>query len=114
VLEGIDAVEYPQGYSLAVFNTDEDRVREDKGVAAFLGRQIDGLIIASAHQRTNTGVWEPIRQSNVPFVLIDRFFPQVPYIGADNEKVGFMAVRHLLEQDYRSIANVIARCDLMP
>ncbi len=114
VLEGIDAIVYPQGYSLAVFNTDEDRVREDKGVAAFLGRQIDGLIIASAHQRTDTGVWEPIRQSLVPFVLIDRFFPRVPYVGADNEKVGFIAVSHLLEQRYRSIANVVARCDLMP
>jgi LacI family transcriptional regulator len=114
VLQGIDAVVYPEGYSLAVFNTDEDRVREDKGVAAFLGRQIDGLVIASAHKRTSTEVWEPIRQSKVPFVLIDRLFPRLPYVGADNEKVGVLAVQHLLEQRYRLIAAVVARCDLMP
>lgn len=112
VLEGIDAVTYPAGYSLVVFNTEEDPVREDKGMAALLGNQIDGLIIASAHHRTRNGSWEPFRKSGVPFVLIDRFFPSVPFVGADNELVGYMATQHLLRQGYKSIAHLTGRRDI--
>ena len=31
VLEGIDAITYPAGYSLVVFNTDDNPTREEKG-----------------------------------------------------------------------------------
>jgi LacI family transcriptional regulator len=114
VMEGIDSITYPADYNIAVFNTAEDPSREDKGIAAFLGRQVDGLIIASAHDRRKNGAWRLIRRSGVPFVLIDRFFRSAPYVGADNERVGFMATKHLISQGYRSIAHLTASMDLAP
>ena len=104
LLAGIDATTHPSGYHFVVFNTDGDSDREDVGLATLMGRQVDGLIIASSHPRTGNRTWARLRKSQVPFVLVDRFFPSVPFVGADNERVGFMATRHLVEQGYRKIA----------
>jgi LacI family transcriptional regulator len=104
LLKGIDAITHPAGYRLVVFNTDDDPVREDEGVAALISNQVDGLIIASSHNRTENRIWKPIRESGIPFVLIDRFFPSVPFVGADNERIGFMATRHLIQRGYRTVA----------
>ena len=109
VLEGIDTITYPAGYNLVVFNTDEDPAREDEGVAAFLSKQVDGLIIASAHDRRKNGAWKPISRSGVPFVLIDRFFRASPYVGAEDERVGLVATRHLVQQGYCRIAHLTGR-----
>jgi LacI family transcriptional regulator len=112
VMEGIDTVTYPAGYNLVVFNTDEDPAREDKGISAFLSKQVDGLIIASCHDRRKNGTWKPIRHSGVPFVLIDRFFRSAPYVGADNERVGLVATQHLIQQGYRAIGHINAKLNL--
>ena len=41
VLDGIDTVTYPAGYSLVVFNTDDDPAREEKG-NSYLDQQSSG------------------------------------------------------------------------
>jgi LacI family transcriptional regulator len=108
VLEGIDKVTYPAGYSLVVFNTDDDHAREEKGIATLISNQVDGLIIASAQPPRNTDAWKPIDKSGVPFVLMDRFFPSRPFVGADDELIGYVLTRHLIQQGYRAIAHLAA------
>jgi LacI family transcriptional regulator, galactose operon repressor len=105
-LRGIDRIAYPPGYSLVVFNTEGDWRREEKGIAALLGKQVDGMIIASSQHHSTKRIWEPIRKSGVPFLFIDRFFVGAPYVGADNELVGYMATRHLISEGYQSIAHL--------
>jgi LacI family transcriptional regulator len=108
VLEGIDAITYPAGYTLVVFNTDDDPAREEKGISALISSQVDGLIIASALPPRNNGVWKPMDKSGVPFVLMDRFFASVPFVGADDDRIGFMVTQHMIQQGYRRIAHLAA------
>ena len=106
VLEGIDAIAYPAGYTLVVFNADDDPARQDKGVTTLISSQADGLIIASAKPPRETDFLKPIQKSGVPFVLVDRFFKSAPFVGADDEQIGFTVTQHLIQQGYRAIAHL--------
>ena len=108
MLDGIDTVTYPAGYSLVVFNTDDDPAREEKGIATLISNQVDGLIIASAQPPRNNLAWRPMDKFGLPFVLVDRFFPSLPFVGADDERIGFLVTKHLIDQGYRSIAHLAA------
>ncbi len=108
VLDGIDTITYPAGYSLVVFNTDDDPAREEKGIATLISNQVDGLIIASAQPPRNHNAWKPLNRFGVPFVLMDRFFPSTPFVGADDECIGFVITQHLIHQGYRRIAHLAA------
>lgn len=108
VLDGIDTVTYPAGYTLVVFNTDDDPVREQKGIATLISNQVDGLIIASAQPPRNNSIWKPMDKSGIPFVMVDRFFSSLPFVGADDERIGFVVTTHLIDQGYRSIAHLAA------
>jgi LacI family transcriptional regulator len=109
VLDGIDKITDAAGYNLVVFNSDDDPAREERGLETLLGRKVDGLIVASARDPQKNLTWTPGGSSKVPFVLIDRFFPSVPFVGADDELVGYIVTRHLIEQGYKSIAHLSAR-----
>ena len=68
--------------------------------------QVDGLIIASAHAPGKNAVEKIVGATAVPYVLIDRFFAGSPFVGSDDERVGLMATRHLIEQGYSAIAHL--------
>lgn len=106
VLEGIDQVAHSAGYHLVISNTGDVPEREDKEISTLVDRQVDGLIIASAHPPGKNAERKILRASDVPFVLIDRIFPDAPFVGPDDERIGFMATQHLVEQGYRAIAHL--------
>jgi LacI family transcriptional regulator len=39
-------------------------------------------------------------------VLVDRYFEGVPFVGGDDERIGVIATRHLMQQGYRRIAHL--------
>jgi LacI family transcriptional regulator len=106
VLEGIDLVAHNAGYHLVTSNTEDIPNREDEEIATLMDRQVDGLIIASAHPPGKNAVKKILGASGVPFVLVDRPFPSAPFVGSDNEQIGFMATEHLIDQGYRAIAHL--------
>ena len=108
VMDGIDKITYPAGYNLLVFNSEDDPAREEEGLATLLSRQVDGVILASARDVRKNPFWKSFGKWTAPFVFIDRFFPSVPFVGADNEHIGFMVTQHLIKQGYRSIAHLAA------
>ncbi len=109
VFEGIDTITYPAGYTFLVFNTDDNPAREEKGITTLISSQVDGLIIASAQPPGKKNAWKQLVASRVPFVLMDRFFAGVPFVGADDDLIGFRATGHLIAEGYRSIAHLSAR-----
>ncbi len=106
LLEGIDLVAHAAGYHLVISYTDDVPAREDEEIVTLVDRQVDGLIIASAHPPGKNAVKKILGASGVPFVLVDRFFPSSPFVGPEDERIGFMATQHLIEQGYRAIAHL--------
>jgi LacI family transcriptional regulator, galactose operon repressor len=105
ILEGIDSVTHAAGYHMIISNTREDPQREDQEILTLLGRQVDGLILASSHMPQRRE-WKILKEVSVPLVLVDRHIAAWPFVGADNEQIGFLATQHLLQQGYRNIAHL--------
>jgi len=106
VTKGIDHVASASGYNILLCNTGEDPDREDDQVRTLVSKQVDGLILASAHPQGSTGLRDEIANCGIPFVLVDRFFPDLPFVGGDDVQIGRLATEHLIQQGYRNIAHL--------
>ncbi len=87
-------------------STDENPSKSEKLVDTFLNRQVDGLIIAP---RENTEhVVEDLIKQELPFVLVDRYFPSIDtnYVALDNFKATYEAVEYLSTTGFKDIAMI--------
>lgn len=106
VLKGIDSVTSAAGYNLLVCNTEENASREEEMLRMLLSNQVDGVLLASAHEPSNTSWRKILIGLSVPLVLIDRQLPGLNFVGGDDTGIGFQATRHLYDQGYRRIAHI--------
>jgi LacI family transcriptional regulator len=106
VLKGIDSVTSTAGYNLLVCNTEENASREEEMFSVLLSNQVDGVLLASAHEPSNTAWRKILMGLAVPIVLIDRRLPGLNFVGGDDAGIGFQATRHLYDQGYRRIAHI--------
>jgi LacI family transcriptional regulator len=108
IAKGIAAAIRPRGYDAVICNSEENAEVEASEIDRLLGRQVDGLILASAQRPTATDVFDRIEARGVPYVLIDRRFPDrsASYVGSDDEAIGMLATNHLIERGCRRIAHI--------
>jgi LacI family transcriptional regulator len=108
IAKGVAATIRPLGYDVVICNSEEDGELESSEVDRLLGRQVDGLLLASAQPPSSLAVFERIEARGIPYVLIDRRFVDVhaPYVGADDEAIGRMATQHLIDRGCRRIAHI--------
>ena len=111
IAKGVAATIRPLGYDVVICNSEEDGTLESSEVDRLLARQVDGLILASAQPPSSYDLFRYIEARNIPYVLIDRHFPavQANYVGADDEAIGRLATKHLLERGCRRIAHIAGR-----
>jgi LacI family transcriptional regulator len=108
IAKGVAATIRPLGYDVVICNSEEDGAVEASEIERLLGRQVDGLLLASAQSPASMQVFARIEARGVPFVLIDRHFSdsRASYVGADDAAIGRMATNHLLERGCRRIAHI--------
>jgi LacI family transcriptional regulator len=94
------------GYIVIFGSSDESAGKSADLIDVFLNRQVDAFIIAPA-----AGTEEQIirlKEMKVPFVLIDRYFPDIPTdsVHINNFQAAFLAVDHLISVGRKRIAMV--------
>jgi LacI family transcriptional regulator len=110
IAKAISQVLRSNGYSLLISSSEEDPELERAELDALLARQVDAILLAttftSATQQGNP--FERIAGNRVPLVLLDRAVPglQAAFVGVNDEEVGFLAARHLLDKGCRRIAHL--------
>jgi LacI family transcriptional regulator, galactose operon repressor len=111
IAKGVSETIRPLGYDVVICNSEEDGNLESSEVERLMARQVDGLMIASSQPASATQLFERIDARGVPYVLIDRRYADVPasYVGTDDEEIGRMATRHLIERGCRRIAHIAGR-----
>ena len=93
-------------YTVIFGSSDENPKKSAKLIETFLHRQVDGLIISppenSEHQV------ESLIRENMPFVLIDRYFPglKTNYVAINNHEAAHGAVKHFIESGRKRIAMI--------
>jgi LacI family transcriptional regulator len=94
------------GYYLIVSSSEEDPDLEEKEINQLLARWLDTLIIASC--RSNVDLFFRIEKQKTPYVLIDRSLPGLSanFVGVDDEAVGILATKHLINIGCRRIAHI--------
>lgn len=94
------------GYSMVVYNTHGDLMREENYIRTAIERWVDGVLFVSTQDRM-TGL-AALQSANIPSVAIDRI-PQDfdgPWVTLDNVKAGHMAAEHLLSLGHTRLAHI--------
>ena len=91
------------GYHVLISNTNEDAGREIDQIDILVSRKVDGLVIGSAQHDPAL-----LAALKVPFVMIDRIVPglEADYVGSDDQAIGALATRHLIDKGCRSIIHL--------
>jgi len=95
-----------QRYGLIISSSEEDPELEIQEIDHMLARRVDVLLLASAQPTAEN--FRRIQDQNFPYVLLDRRFPDLDanFVGVEDEAVGRMATRHLIEQGCQRIAHI--------
>lgn len=106
MFRGIEDALAERDFSVILANTDDDAEREDRGVAMLQGRQVDGLILATA--RRHDPAIERLTKESIPFVLVNRHTEPITanaVVPADYDG-SMIAVAHLIGLGHRRIAHI--------
>lgn len=100
------------GYTVIIGSSDEDAGKSWDLIQVLLNRQVDGFIIVSS-ENTEDQI-QYLKNRNVQFVLLDRYFPQIPtdYVALNNYKAAYEAGSHLIRSGYRRIGMIAYRSGL--
>jgi len=106
VTDAIETHLAKEGYNVILSNTGADSSIEQKKIEDLLAWRVDGLIIAPSQETQDASFFWQVWRSGVPFVLIDRYFPDTPFysVTTDDYAGAAMAVEHLLSIGRRRIA----------
>lgn len=92
------------GYTVTFCSSESNPVRENNIIQMLRSKNIDGLIIAPTNYAK--GELENLIQEKYPFVLIDRFFPELNtnYIIIDNIGCSYNLVNKLINEGRKKVA----------
>lgn len=100
------------GYNVVYSSTGESRERESELISSMLSRGVDGLIIASSQK--NQEDISRLKESEFPFVLIDRCYPEIEtnFVGEDNEGGASRATDQLVKSGRTRIGFITLKIGL--
>jgi LacI family transcriptional regulator len=109
IVAGIESVMSARGYGLLLCSSGENPRKERSELEMLRARQVDGIVLASAHVSGNTDILKQIAALGCALVMIDRDdHPRVKChrVITDDHLVGRLATGHLLRQGRRRVAHI--------
>ena len=108
ITRGVEDTLDREGYDLLLCHSRGDPEREKSEIDVLVGSRVDGLIVASEQPADSPESFINLRARNVPFVLIDRFFPDLdcPWVRADDASAGRIATEHLIGLGHSRIGHI--------
>lgn len=94
---------FAEGYSVILCNSDRSETKEQAYLDLLLAKQIDGIIVISATERTD--MLEHVLELGVPMVVVDGNTAQLPVsqVQVANEQGGYLAGRYLARLGHRRV-----------
>lgn len=108
VVHGIEKIINPLGYNLLLFQTNESRAYEIKGIDTFLQANVDGIIASIAKETTHFEHYAEVKERNIPLILFDRAEDTlgVHSVKIDDYWGGYSATEHLINKGYTHIGHI--------
>lgn len=108
VVHGIESIANLNGYNILIYQSNELREYEVKGLETFLSARVDGIMVSIAKSTVDYSHFADVKKRGVPFVFFDRANDDlnVPSVVLDDYKGGFLATEHLIQRGYKRIAHI--------
>ena len=106
IIRGIERSLAEQGYIALLVDSDNKQQNENTIVESLISRQVDGLILATAHRKD--AVVSRCVEENIPLVLVNRTIDEssVTAVINDDEHGIALAISHLVELGHKTIAYI--------
>ncbi|TKC06974.1 LacI family DNA-binding transcriptional regulator [Pedobacter frigoris] len=108
VLAGMEKVANEANYNLIISQSLESADKEAVNIKTMFNNRVDGLMVSVAYNTNGVSQFEMLLQKGVPVLFFDRTLdhPMCPGIIIDNQKSGYLATRHLLDQGCKNIIHI--------
>ena len=114
VISGIEDIAFQSGYSVMVYQSNEDYDREVFNIKSMLSHRIAGLLISVSQNTKEVSHLKEVLNHNVPLVLFDRDIKgfEVCKVLTDDFDGAFKITEHLINKGYKKIAHITGPEDL--
>ena len=111
VLDGIAMEASKLGFSVMIFQSNENAEQEKKNINLLMNSQVEGILVSLANTTIDFSHFELVRQQNVPLVFFDRVMEDfrgsnVSAVILDDYLGAYQLVSHLIEQGCTRIAHL--------
>ena len=108
VVHGIESIANVHGYNVLLYQSNETREYEEKGLEAFLSARVDGILVSIAKGTVDYSHFEQIKARGIPIVFFDRSNDElgVDSVVIDDYKGAYLATEHLINNGYKRIAHI--------
>jgi len=108
IINGADEIFKEKGYKIITMQSNDSYKNEIENINTLLSIRVDGIIASTTFETFEFKHFEKAKEKNIPIVLFSRINDSIecPKIVVDNYKGACMAVKHLLEMDYRKIGYI--------
>jgi LacI family transcriptional regulator len=105
---GISGVLRRSGFTLLISSTELQPELEKQVIDQLISRGVDALLVASSQFTPQT--FQQLSKEGIPYILLDRRFKDFAshFVGVDDEHLGYLATRHLIEIGCQRIAHITA------
>lgn len=117
IISGIEGVLSEQGYSIILGNTNNNIEKEREILKNMLKHHLSGLIVEptkSIFPNHNQDLFLRLQSQGVPILFIHATYQNVnaSYVIEDDQKAGYLATKHLIENGHRRIAGIFKQDDM--
>lgn len=105
VIDGIESILNPNGYTTFLCDTRYSRGREERYITQMLEKRVDGMIIFNVYA-SDLELVNRVK-SIIPIVSVKSIFSQTDGVNASDEDGAFEAVDYLIKCGHRNIAFIV-------
>lgn len=117
IIRGIEYALSEKGYEVLLFTTNNNKEKEAEHLVKLLNYNVVGAIIeptASATKNTNHEYYQKLNKKSIPYIMINAFYDNIDasYVVMDDEKVGYVAAKHIIDMGHKDIAGIFKEDDM--
>lgn len=108
VVHGIESMANMEGYTVLIYQTNEKKECEIKGLETFLSARVDGILVSLAKDTIEFEHFSTIKKRGIPIAFFDRYHDQlgISSVVIDDFKGAYLATQHLIDNGYSAIAHI--------
>lgn len=117
IISGIEEVLSSLGYTLTLFNTNNEKQKEGEYLSKIIDSDTVGLIIEptkSALVNTNLNLYKELDKKKLPYIMINAKYDEInpAYVVMDDVEGGYILTKYLIQMGHKNIAGIFKNDDI--